>query len=359
MAGSDLSDFAISTASAAAPPDPGDAGRATRGQRLYRTLTSNWVFLALIVIIVVFTILGGSTFFSASNAADMLRNNSSIILLAVGMTFLIVGGQLDLSIGAVLVFSSVVGAKVIVALAGTPVNGVYPNDIGAIVIGVLVSVLVGGVWGLVNGVLVTKLKIPSFIVTLGTAGMALGLAQVLTKGTDITGLPPVIATGFGSKNFFGLAIPVWIAIVVLVLAGLLLATTQFGRYTYATGSNAEAARRSGIRVNRQVIKMFVMTGLLAGLAGALEVSRFTTTSVSGHTNDALLAISAVIIGGASLFGGRGTMFGTAIGVLIPAVLTNGLIIIEVQPFWQTVAIGAILIVAVTFDLFKRTRMMHR
>lgn len=343
------------TTEASQTPDPVAAQRP--GGKFLTALTSNWVFLALILIIAFFGIQGGSAFLSFDNLSLMLANNSIVIFLAVGMTFLIIGGQLDLSIGSVLVFSSVVGAKVIVALAGTPVDGVYPHAFRAIVLGIVISTLVGGVWGLINGVLVTRLRIPSFIVTLGTLGMALGLAQVITTGTDVTGLPISMATQFGARNVLGITLPVWIAVVVLVIAGLILATTQFGRYTYAAGSNPEAARRSGIRVDRQVIILFTLMGLLAGLAGILEVSRLTTTGVAGHGNDALLAISAVIIGGASLFGGRGTMFGTAIGVLIPIVLTNGLIIIGVQPFWQTVAIGAILIVAVTADQIKRTRLL--
>lgn len=338
--------------------DPEAAETPTSGRRrAFDLLTGNWVFLALIVIIALFTVKGGSAFFSFDNFSLMLANNAVVIFLAIGMTFLIIGGQLDLSIGSVLVFSSVVGAKVVVAMAGTPVDGVYPNALLAIVVGIVASTLVGGLWGMFNGILVTRLKIPSFIVTLGTLGMALGLAQVLTRGTDVTGLPIVIATQFGAKNFLGITLPVWIAVLLLIICGLILATTEFGRYTYATGSNSEAARRSGIRVDRQVVILFTVMGLLSGLAGILEVSRLTTTGVAGHGNDALLAISAVIIGGASLFGGRGTMFGTAIGVLIPIVLTNGLIIIGVQPFWQTVAIGAILIVAVTADQIKRTRLL--
>lgn len=341
---------------ASSPTDP-VLPEKSGGKRAFDLLTGNWVFLALVLIIAFFTAKGGTAFFSFDNFSLMLANNGVVIFLAIGMTFLIIGGQLDLSIGSVLVFSSVVGSKVIVSLAGTAVDGVYPHALRAIVLGIVVSTIVGGVWGLFNGILVTRLKIPSFIVTLGTMGMALGLAQVITTGTDVTGLPISMATQFGAKNFLGLTIPVWIALVLLVITGLVLATTQFGRYTYATGSNSEAARRSGIRVDRQVIILFTLMGLLAGLAGILEVSRLTTTGVAGHGNDALLAISAVIIGGASLFGGRGTMFGTAVGVLIPIVLTNGLIIIGVQPFWQTAAIGAILIVAVTADQIKRTRLL--
>jgi ribose transport system permease protein len=140
----------------------------------------------------------------------------------------------------------------------------------------------------------------------------------------------------------------------MVVAGIVLARTCFGRYTYAIGSNAEAARRAGIKVGRHVVVLFTIMGLLAGVAGAMDIARFTTTSVIAHGADNLIAIAAVVIGGASLFGGSGTMFRTAIGVLIPAVLTTGLIIANVQSFWQEVIIGAILICAVAIDNVKRS-----
>lgn len=334
---------------AAAAPDP--------RRRLATALTSNWVFLALVVLVALFWIKAGGTFFNLDNFRNILFNASATMLLAVGTAFLIIGGQLDLSIGSVLVFSQVIGAKVIVALTGAPEGG-YSNAAVAIAVGIVVSIAVGAVWGLFNGILVTRLRIPSFIITLGTLGMALGLAQVITKGTDVTGLPPQMITDLGLKQLLGLPLTVWIAVVIAAVAGLVLATTGFGRYTYAIGSNPEAARRSGIKVNRHVIVLFTLMGALAGLAGILDVARYTTTEVSGHSSDNLVAIAAVIIGGASLFGGRGTMFGTAIGVLIPAVLNNGLVIINVQPFWQTVAIGAILIVAVAVDNIKRSQQMR-
>jgi len=253
------------------------------------------------------------------------------------------------------VFSEVIAAKLIVAMAGSATAG-YPHALVAILAGTLVAILVGVAWGTLNGVLVTRLKIPSFIITLGTLGMALGLAQVITAGTDVTGLPPQMITDLGMKQVAGLPLPVWIAAAIAVIAGLVLATTRFGRHTYAVGSNAEAARRSGIDVRRHQITLFVFMGALAGLAGLLDIARYTTTEVSGHSSDNLTAIAAVIIGGASLFGGRGS--GTAIGVMIPAVLNNGLVIINVQPFWQTVAIGAILIVAVGIDDVKRRRQLR-
>ncbi|MFE6738648.1 ABC transporter permease [Streptomyces tubercidicus] len=341
-----------------APPQaPEGKATADRARRVVATVTGNWVFLALIVLIVYFSVTAGDTFLDVNNFRNVLFNASGTMLLAVGTTFLIIGGQLDLSIGSVLVFSEVIGAKVVIAVSGSAAQS-YPNATAGIALGIAVSIGVGAAWGLLNGVLVTRLKIPSFIITLGTLGMALGLAQVITKGTDISGIPTQMITGIGVKSVLGLPLPVWIAAVVAVVAGLVLAKTQFGRYTYAIGSNPEAARRSGIKVTRHVLVLFTMMGGLAGLAGVLDVARYTTTEVSGHSSDNLVAIAAVIIGGASLFGGRGTIFGAAIGVLIPAVLNNGLVIIDVQPFWQTVAIGAILIVAVAADNIKRSHRMR-
>ncbi|MEV0408853.1 ABC transporter permease [Actinoallomurus sp. NPDC050550] len=341
-----------------APPTAATDGE-TRGRagRVATAVTGNWVFLALVALIAFFSVKAGGTFFDVGNFRNILFNASTTTLLAVGTAYLIIGGQLDLSIGSVLVFSEVVGAKTILAVSG-PAARSFPNATLGIVIGFAVSISIGAAWGLLNGLLVTRVKIPSFIITLGTLGMALGLAQVITKGTDVTGIPPKMITTIGVRRLLGLPLPIWIAAVVAVVAGLVLAKTRFGRYTYAIGSNAEAARRSGIKVSRHVVILFVIMGALAGLAAMLDVARYTTTEVSGHSADNLVAIAAVIIGGASLFGGRGTIFGAAVGVLIPAVLNNGLVIINVQPFWQTVAIGAILIIAVAVDNIKRSQRMR-
>jgi ribose transport system permease protein len=310
-----------------------------------------------VVLIAFFSFKAGGQFFNVSNFRDIVFNASGTMLLAVGAAYLIIGGQLDLSIGSVLVFSEVIAAKVVVAMSGSAAAG-YPGATGAIVVGFAVAIGIGAAWGLLNGVLVTKLKIPSFIVTLGTLGMALGLAQVITHGADVTGLPTQMVNDIGLKQLLGLPVPVWIAALTALVAGAVLAKTVFGRHTYAVGSNSEAARRSGIKVTRHVIILFTIMGALAGLAGVLDIARYTTTTVSGHSSDNLVAIAAVIIGGASLYGGRGTIFGTAVGVLIPAVLNDGLVIINVQPFWQTVAIGAILIVAVALDNVRRSREMR-
>jgi len=338
----------------------GDRGTSSTSMgRVVAALTGNWVFLALIGVIVVFALWGGTTFLSISNFRDILWNSTSIILLAIGTSFLIIGGQLDLSIGSVLVFSSVVGAKIVIAASGTvDADGHASHATVGLIIGGISCIVIGGAWGFVNGQLVTRLKIPSFVVTLGTLGMAIGLSQVIGKGTDVVGLPSSrLQQALGTQDWFGIKIVVWIALILAVIAGIVLAKTRFGQYTYAIGSNSEAARRGGIRVDQHLIILFLLTGALAGLAGFLEFTRFTTTAINGHNSDNLLAIAAVIIGGTSLFGGRGTIFGSVVGVLIPVVLSNGLQIVNVQPFWQTVMIGAFLIIAVTADQVKRKQQL--
>jgi ribose transport system permease protein len=324
-----------------------------------RLLSGGWILIALLLIIAAFSIWSGNPFLSVGNFRDILYNSSAILLLAVGATFLIIAGQLDLSMGSVLVFSSVIGAKLMATLAGSAQEtamGVYPNAGVAIALGLLVCVLCGAAWGLFNGLLVTRLRMPSFVVTLGTLGMALGLAEVITKGTNVSNLPPQLQLDVGSREIAGVPLLIICSVIVTIIAGFVLAKTGFGLNTYAIGSNQEAARRSGIRVDRHIVVLFLIAGALAGLAGAYDIARFNTTSVTGHGTDALTAIAAVVIGGASLFGGSGLIALTAIGVLIPAVLDTGFVIVDVQPFWADVAIGAVLIVAVAIDQARRQQL---
>ncbi len=207
------------------------------------------------------------------------------------------------------------------------------------------------------GVVSAKAKIPSFIVTLGTLGMALGSALLITGGVDERNVPFKLITSIGSGRLFG-EIPylVLIAAVVALVGGVVLSMTRFGRYTYAIGSNMEGARRAGVNVDRHLIKIYAIGGTLAGLAGYLALARFGTTSIGGHSTDNLQAIAAIVIGGTSLFGGVGTILGTVVGVFIPAVLRNGFVIVGVQPFWQQVAVGAVLIAAVYLDQLRRSRL---
>jgi ribose transport system permease protein len=310
--------------------------------------SSSWIGLILLGLIIVFTLLNPAEFFDVSNARNIATDAAVLLVLSTGLTYVIITAGIDLSVGGVLVFAGVVSAKVM--------NEVGGNNWGVILIGLAIALLAGGAWGVLNGLLVTKARIPSFIVTLGTLGMSLGSALLITGGVDEREVPFKLISTIGTGRFAD-QVPylVIIAVVVALVFGVLLAVTRFGRYTYATGSNLEGTRRAGVAVDRHLIGVYTICGTLAGLAGWLSLARFGTTTIGGHSTDNLNAIAAVVIGGTSLFGGVGTMLGTFFGVLIPAVLQNGFIIAGVQPFWQQVAIGAVLIIAVYLDQLRRSR----
>ena len=329
-----------------------------RSSLLRRVLTANssWTLLVLFGLVLGFTLARPTQFGSLFNFRNIAIDGATLLVMSVGMTFVIITGGIDLSIGSVLIFSGVIAAKV---MAG--VDHSTNGTVGQILIGLAAAVAVGLAWGLLNGVLIAKGRIPALIVTLGTLGMALGAAQLITGGIDVRGLPLMLGNTIGNGDLqltglgFLFRIPwiVFVAAGVTIVGAVSLAATRFGRHTYAIGSNPEAARRAGIAVDRQLIKIYGLSGLLAGLAGFLNLAHFTTTTLAGHSTDNLQAIAAVVIGGTSLFGGIGSILGTVVGVFIPAVLQNGFVILGVQAFWQPVAVGAVLIAAVYVDQVKR------
>ncbi|MGH2963644.1 MAG: ABC transporter permease [Microbacterium sp.] len=322
----------------------------TVGDRLrarLRTGSSTWIFLILIGLILAFSVQRPDQFASVPNLRNIAVDASVLLILGVGATYVIITAGIDLSVGSVLVFAGVVSAKAMEAIGG--------DGWGLIALGLAASLAGGFAWGALNGVLVAKARIPSLIVTLGTLGMALGFALVITDGVDARGVPEKLVD-VGTGTAFG-EIPylVIIAALVALAGGIMLAATRFGRHTYAVGSNPEAARRAGVNVERHLIRVYSLAGTLAGLAGFMSLGRFSTTTIDGHGTDNLQAIAAVVIGGTSLFGGIGTIAGTAVGVFIPAVLQNGLVIVGLQPFWQPIAIGVVLIIAVYLDQWRRTK----
>jgi ribose transport system permease protein len=321
-------------------------------------LSSAFIFVILAGLVVAFSIVEGTAFLSAENFVTIAEDASELLLLAVGVTFVIITAGIDLSVGAILVLSSVIAAQTMVTLSGTPEqvrNYEFPNQEVGIPVGIAAGLLVGLACGFINGLLVTKLKLTPFIATLGTLGVFLGTAQILSGGTNVPYVPTAVQSEIGTRDLLGfLPVPIAIGLVVVIVAILALHLTQFGRYTYAIGSNAEAARRVGINVDRHLLKVYTLSGFLAGLAGIIDVARFNTASVGAHTLDNLAAISAAVIGGTSLFGGIGTIVGTLVGTFIPAVLRNGFIIGGVQAFWQEVAIGIVLLLAVFIDQRRRS-----
>ncbi|MER5638027.1 ABC transporter permease [Kitasatospora sp. NPDC002227] len=318
--------------------------RRTRGQN---TL---WTFLVLLALVAVFSALRPNAFATVFELRSIATESAILVLLAVGQTFVIVTAGIDLSVGSVLIFSGVVSAKVMGALGTGPQSGW-----GVIAAGAAAGAGAGLGWGALNGLLVAKAKVPPLIVTLGTLGMALGIAQILTHGVDEGDVPTRLTDSLGSGSLLGIPWLVVIAVLVAAGAAATLALTRFGRYTLAVGSNTEAAQRVGIRVDRHLVKVYALSGLLAGLAGVLNLAHFSSTTLTSGTQDNLNAIAAVVLGGTSLFGGSGSVIGTVIGVFIPAVLQSGFTILQVQSFWQTVAVGAVLVLAVWSDQLRRRR----
>ncbi|HEX4362745.1 MAG TPA: ABC transporter permease [Pseudonocardia sp.] len=304
------------------------------------------IVLVLALIILIFAVLRPTTFLTPFNIRGIVVNTSILAVLGVGMTFVIITGGIDLSIGSVLVFSGVIADKTMLLMGG--------KGWGTAIVGIVVACLCGLGWGLVNGVLIARARVPPLIVTLGTLGMALGFSQIITGGIDLRDAPDVLVNSVGFGNIVG-QVPTLsvIALLVVVLGGIVLHRTRFGLYTFAVGSNAEAGRRVGVRVDRHLIKVYALAGLVAGFAGILNLAFFQSTTISGQSNTNLNVIAGVVIGGTSLFGGVGSIFGTVIGLFIPSVLQNGFVILGVQSFWQQVVVGAVLIAAVFVDQARR------
>jgi len=309
------------------------------------SLQSVWILGVLVVIVAFFSVTAGARFFSASNFSLISQNIAVWAVLGVGMTFVIITSGIDLSIGSVLVFSSVVAAKVMESIGG--------DGWGTASIGILAALVTGVLWGLLNGFLVAKAKIPPLIVTLGTLSIALGLAQVITGGIDIRSAPEALTDFNTYIKILGIPSLPFVALVTVIIGGIILHKTRFGRYTYAVGSNEEAARRVGLHVSRHLIMVYALMGLLAGLGAVLALAQFGTTTIAGQSLTNLNVIAAVVIGGTSIFGGEGSIFGTVVGLFIPAVLQAGFVIIGVEPFWQGVAVGIVLIAAVWVDQSRR------
>jgi ribose transport system permease protein len=322
-----------------------DTAQAQR-RALRRTLVSSPTYMGavLVALIVAFTVMRSNAFPTTTNAQNVITDTSTLLVMAVAMTYVMVAGGLDLSIGSVLVFSNVCAAKAMTAMGH---GGAL-----TVVVGLLAALGTGMGWGIFNGFCITKLRVPALITTLGSLGAALGAADLLTSGNDVRDVPQTLVN-ISTSTFLGFSPIVWTAVGVTVVGALVLWLTRFGRHTYIVGSNAEAARRAGINVDRHLMALYALSGLVAGLAGMLALTEFESTTISGHSTDVISVITGVVLGGTSLFGGAGTVIGTVVGIFIPATLNNGLIIAGVQPFWQEVATGLILIAAVYIDQLRR------
>ncbi|GAA1946049.1 ABC transporter permease [Amycolatopsis minnesotensis] len=291
----------------------------------------------LVVLVILFGALSlaSDSFLTGGNMANLSRQWAVYGIIAIGELLVILTKGIDLSVGSVVGLTGASAAQLLVA--GLPIP-----------IAVLCAVLVGGAIGVLNGVLVAYAKLPPFIVTLGMMGAARGLVLVITNANTIQPLPE----GFSAiANDSLLSIPnlLWITVVVIALLGFLLRRTVFGRYIYATGSNAESARLSGVPVPKVQVTVYAMSGLLAGVGGVLLASRLDAGVPTMGEGYELDAIAACVIGGASLFGAKGSALGAAAGALITSTLNNGGNLLGVNSFYLRIAIGVLILLAVSFD----------
>jgi ribose transport system permease protein len=307
-----------------------------------------WTFVILAALVTFFTIAAPGKFFTAYDLTQIAVNAAIYLVLGVGMTYVVITAGIDLSIGSVLVLAAVAAGEYNIH------NGGPDASWATVAVSILIALAVGTAWGALQGALIATEKVPPLIVTLGGLGAALGLAELATGGQDPAGAAASnLQNTLGYGKVFGIPWLVVLAAVVTLAFGLVLGGTRFGNYTLAIGSNPAAAQRAGVRVGRHLVKVYGLMGLLAGLGAVMWLASFGTTSIAGHSTDNLKVITAVVLGGTSLFGGRGSVLGTVIGVFIPAVLTTGLIVIGVQQYWQDVAVGIVLVAAVFIDQMRR------
>lgn len=310
----------------------------------WRTLRGiPWDRVGLPLFILIMGLFFGSlnpNFFSGTNFTNVARQSSVLALISIGQTFTIVSGGIDLSVGSLLALVSVLGSMQIVAF------GLVPGILGGIAAATFA--------GAVNGWLISRTRIPPFIVTLGMLSLARGTAFTVSGGLPVVGLPPQVSV-IGAGNLGPLPIPGVIALGAFMAAHLLLTYTPFGRYVYAMGGNEAAAIAAGINVRRHKFLAYCLSGLCAGVAGIVITSRTLSGQPTVGETLELYAIASVVIGGTRLGGGDGSLVRTLFGVVVIAILGNGLNLINVSSYIQLIVIGAIIIVAVQFDLWRRER----
>jgi ribose transport system permease protein len=331
-------------ASVANPVDMPDVMPPSRSfPRRLLSSTASWIFVIDVFLVLLFGALSvDHTFWTVAAFQVVALDSTTALILACGIALLLSAGEIDLSVGAGLLLASVFGGQVMIDVGSS-------GTITTALVGLLVCVATGAGVGLFNGLVVTRLQVSSLIATLATLGIATGIANIVTNGTDVTGIPVALQNDVGIRDWADIPLPAFIALGVWGVMWVVFRTTRFGMRMLALGSSRSAAERSGIRVRAQLVIAFVIVGVLAGLAGFIDLTRFATTNLAGHQTDALAAITACVIGGTSLFGGRVSIAGVLAGTVLAVLLEDGLIVVGLSPFYQLIAIGAVLIAAVFID----------
>lgn len=318
-------------------------------KKMTQTLLRIQPLIALFIMCLVLSLLT-DRFLTIENGWNVMRQISVNTCIAVGMTLVILTAGIDLSVGSILAFSGAVAAGLLKNGIELPIFNLY---IGFTFFGVLLAgLLSGSLLGLFNGWMITRFRVPAFVATLAMLTIARGLTMLWTKGHPITGLGSSFSF-LGTGWLLGIPMPVWISGFIVLAALILTTKTRFGRYIYAIGGNEKAARLSGINITRVKIMVYTIAGLLAAVGGLIVTARLDSAQPNAGMSYELDAIAAVVIGGASLSGGRGTIMGTVLGAIIIGVLNNGLVLLNVSPFWQQVVKGVVILLAVIIDKANR------
>ena len=303
----------------------------------------NWAgqapLITLLVLCIVTSLLT-SRFLSPINLTNIFVQSSIMAVIAVGMTFVIIGGGFDLSVGSTVALSGCIAAMAMLKF------GIFA--------GVVSGIAAGAAVGLANGLIVAALKVNPFIATLGSMVLVRGVVYIITGGAPVSGddgLPGAFVA-FGNARLFGIHYLVWVPLVLLIVLTVVMQLTPYGRRVYATGGNREAAYLSGVAVERVIASTYVWCGALAGVAGVMLAARLQSGQPTAGEFYELTAIAAVVLGGASLYGGEGTLYKSVIGVFIMIVLGNGLNLLNVDSYWQRVAVGAVVIAAAAADRLR-------
>jgi ribose transport system permease protein len=301
--------------------------------------------IALFILCLVISLLSDK-FLTIGNGWNVMRQISVNICIATGMTLVVLTAGIDLSVGSVLALCGAVTAGLLKNGIELPSANLY---IGFTLLGgILAGIVTGALLGFFNGWTVTKFKVPPFVATLAMLTIARGLTMLWTKGFPISGLGKNFDY-IGIGWFLGIPLPVWISGIIVFITVILTKHTRFGRYIYAIGGNESAARLSGIRINKVKMGVYAIAGAMAAIGGIIVTSRLDSAQPNAGVTYELDAIAAVVIGGTSLSGGRGSVLGTVLGAIIIGVLNNGLVLLNVSPFWQQVVKGLVILIAVIID----------
>jgi len=304
--------------------------------------------LGVLIALLIFFGIVAPGFTSTISITNILNATAVVLLLALGETFILVAAGIDLSVGSMLSLGGVAAASYMSGAYAHSHGGAW----GITIVGILIGSGVGLVGGVFNGAAIAYLKLNPLIVTLGTYGVFLGLADLISNGLPIENLPPSSFT-LGNGTIFNIPYIALIALAFAIVLSLVMKHTRFGVWTYAIGANRESVRRAGVNLNRHSMLLYGLCGMLAGLAGVLNAIHFSSAESSAGANDLLVAIAAVVIGGTPITGGVGKIWGTVIGALIYTLLENGFVLMNVSAFWQLVVIGFLVMLAVYVDNYQR------